>query len=80
MPHGSLLGPLFFIFYINDLPNVSDIIETILFAYDIRRLFYSHSNIQQLNDTLNSELSKFDCWMKANKLSVNIKKTNYDCI
>ena len=75
MPHGSLLGPLFFIFYINDLPNVSDIIETILFADDIRRLFYSHSNIQQLNDTLNSELSKFDCWMKANKLSVNIKKT-----
>jgi hypothetical protein len=58
------------------MPNVSDIIETILFADDTS-LFYSHSNIQQLNDTLNNELSKFDCWMKANKLSVNIKKTNY---
>ena len=58
------------------MPNVSDIIETILFA-DETSLFYSHSNIQQLNDTLNNELSKFDCWMKANKLSVNIKKTNY---
>ena len=76
MPQGSILGPLFFIFYINDLSNVSDIIETILFADDTS-LFYSHSNIQQLNDTLNNELSKFDCWMKANKLSVNIKKTNY---
>ena len=76
VPQGSILGPLFFIFYINDLPNVSDIIETILFADDTS-LFYSHSNIQQLNDTLNNELSKFDCWMKANKLSVNIKKTNY---
>ena len=54
------------------MPNVSDIIETILFADDTS-LFYSHSNIQQLNDTLNNELSKFDCWMKANKLSVNIK-------
>ena len=30
-----------------------------------------------MNDTLNNELSKFDCWMKANKLSVNIKKANY---
>ena len=76
MPQGSILGPLFFIFYINDLSNVSDIIETIWFADDTS-LFYSHSNIQQLNDTLNNELSKFDCWMKANKLSVNIKKTNY---
>ena len=76
MPQGSILGPFFFIFFINDLPNVSDIIETILFADDTS-LFYSHSNIQQLNDTLNNELSKFDCWMKANKLSVNIKKTNY---
>jgi hypothetical protein len=77
VPQGSILGPLFFIFYINDLPNVSDIIETILFADDTS-LFYSHSKyIQQLNDTLNNELSKFDCWMKTNKLSVNIKKTNY---
>jgi hypothetical protein len=67
----SILGPLFFIFYINDLPNVSDIIETILFPdADDTCLFYSHSNIQQLNDILNNELSKFDCWRRTNSMLI----------
>ena len=76
VPQGSILGPLLFLFYINDLPNVSSIVKTILFADDTS-LFYSDDNIHILNHTINNELLKFDCWMKANKLSVNIKKTNY---
>ena len=64
------------VFFYIDLPNVSSVVKTILFADDTS-LFYSDINIQKLNDTINNELSKFDCWMRANKLSVNIKKTNY---
>ena len=76
MPQGCILGPLLFLFYINDLPNVSSILKTILFEDDTS-LFYSDINVHKLNHTLNNELSKFDCWMRANKLSVNIKNTNY---
>ena len=44
VPHGSILGPLLFRFYINDLSNVSSIVKTILFADDTS-LFYSDINI-----------------------------------
>ena len=56
--------------------NVSSIVKTILFADDTS-LFYSENNIHKLNHTINNELSKFDCWMRANKLPVNTKKTSY---
>ena len=76
VPQGSVLGPLLFILYINDLPNVSKVTESLLFADDTS-IFYSHSNAIQLFSILNEELRKVDAWMKSNRLSVNIKKTNY---
>ena len=76
VPQGSILGPLFFILYINDLPNASKVTEILIFADDTS-IFYSHSDPKHLESVLNEELKKVDVWMKGNKLCVNIEKTNY---
>ena len=55
VPQGSILGPLFFILYVNDLNNAS-LLDAILFADDTN-LFISHNDPGYLNDTLNSELN-----------------------
>ena len=76
VPQGSILGPLLFLIYINDLHSFSKIIKSILFADDTN-LFFSHSNVKTLFKTVNEELVKIDEWFKANKLSLNIDKTQY---
>ena len=76
VPQGSILGPLFFILYINDLLNASKLTQPFLFADDTS-IFYSHSDPNKLHSTLNDELRNFDVWLKCNKLSVNLQKTNY---
>ena len=72
---GSILGPLFFILYINDLNNAS-LLDVILFADDTN-LFISHNDPGYLNDTLNRELNKLSTWFAANRLSLNLSKTNF---
>ena len=76
VPQGSVLGPLLFIIYINDISNVSKLFDCILFADDTN-LFLSHSNIDVLYQLANTELYNISQWFKLNKLSLNIKKTNY---
>lgn len=76
VPQGSVLGPLLFLIYINDLSNVSDQLSKILFADDTS-LFYSHQNPITLMNVVNKELEKIAKWFKINKLSLNIKKTNF---
>ena len=74
VPQGSLLGPLLFIIYINDFHRSSDNLSFILFADD-SNLFYSHPDPNVLLRTVNCELKKVAEWIKANKLSLNLKKT-----
>jgi hypothetical protein len=73
VPQGSILGPLLFILFINDIINTSKLIEFIMFADDTN-LFFKHTNLKTLYEFVNNELVKISKWFKLNKLSLNIKK------
>ena len=76
VPQGSILGPLLFLLYINDIASVSSILFSIVFADDTT-VFYSSKNFQELSDVVNNELSKIKEWLNANRLSLNIDKTHF---
>ena len=75
IPQGSIIGPLLFLMYINDLHSVSPILNFILFADDTN-ILYKHKDVECLTKNLNTELLKVSEWIKANKLQLNYEKNN----
>ena len=75
-PSGSVLGPLLFLIYINDLPSVSKVLSFFLFADDTN-IYCESENITNLKDKIIKELLKVKSWLEINKLALNIEKTNF---
>ena len=75
VPQGSIMGPLMFILYINDLPLVIHNCHVSMYADDTV-LYYSGPTIEEVQSKLQEDLDNIYNWSRCNKLSLNVAKTN----
>ena len=79
VPQGSILGPLLFLLYINDLPSCLNLTKRRMFADDTN-ITSSGNCIDDVENAVNSDLENLRKWLMANKLSLNVAKTEFQII
>lgn len=76
VPQGSILGPILFILYTNDLPNINKFARFIFFADDAN-IIVTGNNITEIKDKINELLISINSWVTTNGLKLNLTKTKY---
>ena len=76
VPQGSVLGPMLFLLYINDLPNIFSKLKFFLFADDTN-IYFECNDLKNLIKIMNFELKKIYKWLYINRLSLNMSKTKF---
>ena len=76
VPQGSVLGPLLFLIFLNDLNSLSPNLEVITFADDAS-IFMSNASLTALESQMNKELSNIHTWFECNMLKLNLQKTGF---
>ena len=76
VPQGSILGPVLFLLYINDLPKCLDHSIARLFADDTNMTF-TGCNIKSIQEQMTSDLNNIFQWLCSNKLTLNVLKTDF---
>ena len=76
LTQGSILGPLLFIIYINDIPNISNLAKIIMYADDANIVITGKSKAE-IEKNFKIVATNLENWVKENGLALNLKKTNY---
>ena len=76
VPQGSVLGPLLFLVYINDMSKSLKLSKYCLYADDTV-LYHTGDNIEEIRDNLQEDLDQYSSWCSKNFLSLNVKKTKF---